>query len=954
MESQVMETRAPTPVPILWFEFLLNQDQLKKHLSEPGSDPSASQLLMQFVDQSIKAQSSLETSVQVKKVRDLKILALKVAAHMKWNLSLIQQSLPLYMVHKLLKDFMEIVSNPELKQHVVTSNDLLDDHIMMAFMLFNRWSVRVIIESSYPTKPPKVTGPQAPNGNASLNVAGINDMVIKTVCDMTNESILFMENSLSMTRDITLPTFDTIHKLAYEFQAFLGTPIENQQRISNAEFMQQLCYDLGSYYFHRGLAEKTAGMLKRALELEPLVHDPIYSDVNKQKMKGLCAACNIAFMSQDSKPSLEQRLATSRKEHYKDLVDILIEDNLVKKITLPYRQLIQSEILSKQPTSELYFQVCTCNAVRKITDGMSVSPQYIALLKTATKEQMNFFTMVCWKAVQTSDEKFKERVKLFIRTIYTSTNVLKAIGSSELKQLFTKEEFTKLVDQMDSQSQAPFSIRANTVLQQKANKALYIGQIEQQLLITNQHQRIQTLLTELHRVAPNKRHSSVSELWKVDKSYSFIIDGMGNKKLQDIVFLMLVKSRHCLQIKDFKTARALLSTAFDAVKDTSLKLGKAIQHEILHVEMCALKLGQQSAVEKNSMTHKAMGCLGTMQSDRDIPPRPEIVERCVLYLLNYGMWFTVLNVKQKPPVVQLSQMLAEVCKDLSNINSCRRQAKALWEAFVLVFSGSNQLKRSANGKPVANKMPGQALMCRSEFLSFIQLIEEPTCMGVIASCLIKLHNVLKDDAGNEIYHQYPNLWPTTITNVSSVIIDAVTAAMTQYVQHIITHNPHQSSWLKSQADIYYGDSQHAAAIKFYLQSAMLPSNFFTSPVPKQLWDEEVYRRIIKCCSYLKCHTQVAVLCQFLEPIDHPTAFKALQERICYDAMDHLYHCFWDMGILEYLIYILNKRNELVKKRKAVDVIGQVELNTCNSSEILTEVIKKRKTMMLQSMSKQYL
>ena len=36
--------------------------------------------------------------------------------------------------------------------------------------------------------------------------------------------------------------------------------------------------------------------------------------------------------------------------------------------------------------------------------------------------------------------------------------------------------------------------------------------------------------------------------------------------------------------------------------------------------------------------------------------------------------------------------------------------------------------------------------------------------------------------------------------------------------------------------------------------------------------------MIKCCSALKCHTQVAVLCQFLEETDYVIAFKALQEK----------------------------------------------------------------------------
>ena len=56
-----------------------------------------------------------------------------------------------------------------------------------------------------------------------------------------------------------------------------------------------------------------------------------------------------------------------------------------------------------------------------------------------------------------------------------------------------------------------------------------------------------------------------------------------------------------------------------------------------------------------------------------------------------------------------------------------------------------------------------------------------------------------------------------------------------------------------------------------------------------------------CCSALH---QVAVLCQFLDEVDYATAFNALQERNCNDAMDAFYHCIWDATLLEYIISIL--------------------------------------------------
>jgi len=56
--------------------------------------------------------------------------------------------------------------------------------------------------------------------------------------------------------------------------------------------------------------------------------------------------------------------------------------------------------------------------------------------------------------------------------------------------------------------------------------------------------------------------------------------------------------------------------------------------------------------------------------------------------------------------------------------------------------------------------------------------------------------------------------------------------------------------------------------------------------------------------YLMIFSQVAVLCQFTEDVDYGAAFRALQERHTYDAMDSYYVCIWDVSILEYLVRIL--------------------------------------------------
>lgn len=111
--------------------------------------------------------------------------------------------------------------------------------------------------------------------------------------------------------------------------------------------------------------------------------------------------------------------------------------------------------------------------------------------------------------------------------------------------------------------------------------------------------------------------------------------------------------------------------------------------------------------------------------------------------------------------------------------------------------------------------------------------------------------------------------------------------------------------------------------------------------------------MIKCCSLLNCHTQVAILCQFLREVDYKTAFKALQEQNSHDAMDSYYEYIWDVTILEYLTYLHHKRGETDKRQIAIKAIGQTELNASNPEDVLQLAAQRRKKKFLQAMAKLY-
>nr|KAF6326335.1 integrator complex subunit 8 [Pipistrellus kuhlii] len=88
-------SRPCTPPQTCWFEFLLEESLLEKHLRKPCPDPAPVQLIVQFLEQASKPSVNEQNQVQPppdnKRNRILKLLALKVAAHLKWDLDILEK-----------------------------------------------------------------------------------------------------------------------------------------------------------------------------------------------------------------------------------------------------------------------------------------------------------------------------------------------------------------------------------------------------------------------------------------------------------------------------------------------------------------------------------------------------------------------------------------------------------------------------------------------------------------------------------------------------------------------------------------------------------------------------------------------------------------------------------------------------------------------------------------------
>lgn len=238
-------------------------------------------------------------------------------------------------------------------------------------------------------------------------------------------------------------------------------------------------------------------------------------------------------------------------------------------------------------------------------------------------------------------------------------------------------------------------------------------------------------------------------------------------------------------------------------------------------------------------------------------------------------------------------------------------------------------------------------------MTFMKKLREPLVFTTLISLFVRLHNIVRDDIVNEVTAEHISIWPSSLANLQSVDVEAVVVTLKELVNYALSLNPNNQLWLCTQADIYFVTNQYSAAMHYYLQAGTVCSDYFTKPVPPDVYTDQVLKRMIKCCSLLNCHTQVAVLCQFLREVDYMTAFKALQEQNSHDSMDSFYDYIWDVTILEYLTYIHHKRGEGDKRQVAIKAIGQTELNSSNPEEVLQLAAQKRKKKFLQALAKLY-
>uniref|UniRef100_UPI00398F28C5 integrator complex subunit 8 isoform X2 n=1 Tax=Pristiophorus japonicus TaxID=55135 RepID=UPI00398F28C5 len=1002
----VTSSRPCTPPQTIWFEFLLDEGLLEKHLQKSYPDPSPIQLINQFLEQaskpSVNEQNQVQPPTDNKRNRTLKLLALKVAAHLKWDLELLEKSLTVPVLNMLLNELLCVSKVPPGVKHVDLDLCSLPPTTTMAILVYNRWAVRTTVHSSFPVKQLKPGPPQLNIMSQMQQEKELTDNILKVLKEQAGDSILVLEGALQLTTVLHVHTMKTLDQIVAE-SCLANGETESAAAgllISMDEMHCQVCYDLGTVFFSQGSSnpavyEKAKEHLFKTSELlSKIGPEPVHCRIDQRRLDGYCQACAVLAPPSDIN---ELQLTTYGRVHhcikssnYQGLIEIFLDDNITFSLLSHFRQSVLRELYEMDQNGdrnleEVCFKVCACNTVRDVLEQQMIGVRFHQLLLKPNKGRIDFLLEACARSLNLdqASEDSKRRMAAFLKNLCQSLDdpqFVFMISSHDMCMRLLKDEERKLLlDQMRNRSpRVNLSTKPLTVFYDiPASASVNIGQLEHQLILTVDPGRIRQILIELHGMTSDRQFWTVSNKWEVPTVYGGVILGIKDNLTRDLVYILMAKGLHCIAIKDFTHAQQLYSTCLELVTEFSPKLRQVMLNEILLLDISAHKAGPESAGERPpaDLVSRVRGYLemrlpvyprGKMSSRHsamlreDIPLRQIITEECVAFMLNWkeNEYLTLqipAALVQNNPYVKLGQLLAATCKELPGPKESRRTAKDLWDVVVQIFCLSNQHKRANDGRIslIKHRESTLGIMYRSELATFIKRLSDPLVLTTLISLFVKLHNIVRDDIVNDVTAEHMSIWPTTIPNLQSVDVEAVAVTMKELVSYSLNINSSNHFWLITQADIYFATNQFSAALHFYLQAGAICSDFFNKSVPSDVYTDMVLKRMIKCCSMLNCHTQVAILCQFLREVDYMTAFKALQEQNSHDAMDSYYDYIWDITILEYLTHIHHKRGETDKRQIAIKAIGQSELNSSNPEEVLHLAAQKRKKKFLQAMAKLY-
>ncbi|GIY33509.1 integrator complex subunit 8 [Caerostris darwini] len=995
--------RPPSAEKVLWFEFLINPNLLESYLTEPNTDPGPTDLIIKFLGNSMAPinidqpgnmnlnqhgnsspflcspvfgngseemvtdsehpKSGNEEKEDPKKIA-LKLLALKVAAHLKWDLNILEKKLPLTMQQALLTELLKI-SGGDTNFNAMNSNEFTGDGLF-ACILYNMWVLRAVIEGNFPVKSQKGINVQLPGQvDPSMISPAVIESIMRKLCDESEKSTAALESFLISNKIVRMPRFNCFGTLISPLIA-PNSKCENKWEegliLQSEDIICQISYCLGRYYFFQEKYEMASKHFIRAAEIHSKLKDPVFCQLDATKLKGFYDACAhiLGYQTIDCSTPLKEMLQTSVKESHNKTVEILKSDNLKMELPISLRDGVELSVLRDYDSkTDLLLSVIFSNAIRRTLSGEVIISNWNSFLKMHEEKASLILCELLKDVIPSATPEMKKYLKNFTRTLCLTSIPAKQLMKKYEKYLgmiFSIEELGTLFAYGPTTKRETFKFDKSFT----DDLNVQITTFERRLLTCTEAVSCKNLVNQLRSKFNHLHLWTLNKKWELPVAVNIFLKNVPPSVDQEMIHILLAKAGELRAIKKYNEVRQLYQMIQSEVRNASPRLSRFLNWENLRLDLLEVLDAPvhvcQSPAYRAEIVQRIMSLLASYKKEREVPPDPNLMELCSVVLLNFREWDKLIDIEHKVDFyIQFAKIVANVCKEVSNKGA--KSSKELWETILPIFNNpaTNQHKRTNSG--MSKEMPrdaSAAIMNRAQLFQFIKKLKDILVLGIIISCLAKFYNILKDDSVGEIFLEYQGLWPTIISNSNVFNMSAVGEIFQNTLHHALSIHPTHTSWLRTKGDVMYVQGQYGSALKYYISAAMVSSDYFSLPLPKAIFDDLQYKHMIHCCTKLQNHTQASVLHQFLDEPNYTMAFKALGERVCNDSCDTYYPCIWDITLLEFLVNHHTKRGETDCRKHAIELIGQLELNSNNNEEIQREAASLRKGWFLRAMAKQFL
>ncbi|XP_055692605.1 integrator complex subunit 8 [Lutzomyia longipalpis] len=976
---------------ILWFEFLLDPELLTSHLNKLHPNPPAIELIEKFLtifpDNPVEAcptPQEGEKEPTVRSIEDilgrkqvaLKILTLKVASHLKWNLDVIE-TLSLQKQIQLLDDLCTITSG------TLVSLPLTSDEVKIgpqgsrgafefALLIYHRWTLRVYkIFKEVLLKNKAIFGL---NPATAADPISLRDEMFATAMDpIPQDSINYLLGICQNPEAIAVLTYDSLMPLNATAE-YTNQNFRFIKFISKCEIKTQIHFDLCKFFLYinsNALARQHAIDCRdnlRTLRAEygargETAADFLLCNVPEQELEGCLLACGVS----DVKHGLLQRMNEETvHRRYANILEILERDNLEMEIPFVHRKILELDIEEalkvSQPhvTKDIECSILALNTIRCLVDEENCHQTTDFMQKcNYSGDFLKFLLDATTKTLKGCSGKSRERIAQYFRTLLMKMDIFPEVRALNLLAEDELAAIEKLKGGGDFQF-PQIATQTDWKVCETNQHRLEVGHLKRQL-ITGSPTEIRKIC---RRLATAKEYDDVRrrprELWEINPSWSIpiplqsVLKSLQRGFLKDFAYITLGKAKELTNRKDYPTAIAMLNNLKTETQRPDIastpavaKISKLIGWEILLVQITqCLNDWPRKHPDSVAIGTKCKQSIMSLQNGDAAIPRTEILEYSIAMLLNLSEWQSLILPDKRSPILELSSALATAAMDIEK-GKPSRVCREAWDLVLPMYS------TSGNKRNISRDSPTLAV---NNFSSFFNKLREPFIVSIILSLLAKIINIIKDDTNVEISCDYMFLWPPTISNSSSYNMRAVSETLSHLLDQNLKYYPQNISWIKLKADLDYLNGNNEAAIKGYVNALISGTEYCTLHLQKPLIDDSMVRRMIKCSTNLGCHMQATVLCQFLDEIDYSLAFKCISEKSATftDAIDTYYSCIWDVTILEFIINLHAKKNEHTRKLQVISYMSQLELNANNNEEIKREAANNRKMKFLRALAKQYM